>query len=136
MLKYEKSFLAMGVVMLITERYKDRIAGVISCYDRIIIQGTVPQWCYDQAMTSFLYAQKIRIFDYPEFAKTLRDQICANAERLAQQQGITIEFIRKIKAFRKEDRIQAILKQRGTHPGLVHIFFSHGILYQLQAMAR
>ena len=35
---------------------------------------------------------------------------------------MTVEFIRKIKAFRKEDRIKAILKQRGEHPGLVHIF--------------
>ncbi len=55
--------------MLITERYKEQIAGVISCYDRIIIQGTIPEWCYDQGMTSFLFAQKIRIFDYPAFAR-------------------------------------------------------------------
>ena len=31
----------MGIELL-TERYKDQIAGVLSCYDRIIIQGTVP----------------------------------------------------------------------------------------------
>lgn len=122
MLKYEKSFLAMEVVMLITDRYKDQIAGVVSCYDRIIIQGTIPEWCYDQAMTSFLYSQKIRIFDYPAFASKLRDAITAHTQRIAQEQGVTVEFIRKIKAFRKEDRIKAILKQRGEHPGLVHIF--------------
>jgi len=33
-----------------------------------------------------------------------------------------IEFIRSARAFRKEDRIRAILDQRGDHPGLVHIF--------------
>jgi len=31
----------MGVELL-TERHKDQIAGILSCYDRIIIQGTVP----------------------------------------------------------------------------------------------
>jgi hypothetical protein len=30
--------------MLITERYKEKIYGVISCYDRIVIQGVIPGW--------------------------------------------------------------------------------------------
>ena len=34
----------------------------------------------------------------------------------------TIEFIERIKGFRKEDRISDILDSRGNHPGLVHIF--------------
>ena len=88
--------------MLITERYKERIAGIISCYDRIVIQGTFPGWCYDQGMTAFLYSQGIRIFDYPRFAQGLRDEIRRNAECIAEEQGFQIEFIRKIKAFRKE----------------------------------
>lgn len=40
--------------MLITERYKNQIAGVIACFDRVIIQGTLPGWCFDKGMTSFL----------------------------------------------------------------------------------
>jgi hypothetical protein len=35
---------------------------------------------------------------------------------------VEIEFIAKSKSFRKEDRIQEILRVRGDHPGLVHIF--------------
>ena len=27
---------------LLTERYRERLAGVLSCYDRIIITGTLP----------------------------------------------------------------------------------------------
>jgi len=33
--------------MLLTERYKEQIAGVISCYDRVVIHGTLPGWCFD-----------------------------------------------------------------------------------------
>jgi hypothetical protein len=40
---------------------------------------------------------------------------------LAKDNGLTIEFIRT-KTFRKEERIKKILKERGSHPGLVHIF--------------
>ena len=41
----------MGVELL-TERYQRQIAGVLSCYDRII-QGTVPKWCYASGMTEY-----------------------------------------------------------------------------------
>jgi hypothetical protein len=37
---------ALAAVELLMERHKDQIAGVLSCYDRIIIQGTIPGWCY------------------------------------------------------------------------------------------
>lgn len=46
----------------------------------------------------------------------------ANAARLAAAQGLTSEFVRAAGAFRKEDRVQAVLAERGTAPGLVHIF--------------
>jgi len=71
-------------------------------------------------MTSYLNVHKIRIFDYARFAEPLRDEIRSNAEKLAQESGIEIEFVRKA-TFRKEARIKEILAQRGTHPGLVHI---------------
>ena len=108
--------------MLLTERYQERIAGVLSCDDRIIIQGTIPGWCFDKGMTSFLSAQNIRVFDYPTFADGLREEVRENAGRIAREHGLEIEFIRKIKAFRKEERVKEILKERGNHTGLVHIF--------------
>jgi hypothetical protein len=50
----------------------------------------------------------------------LREEIRVNAEKLAGENGLEIEFIRK-KNFRKEDKVNSIIKQRGTHTGLVHI---------------
>lgn len=108
---------------LITERYASEILGVLNCYDRIVISGNLQPLCYAKGMTSHLYAQKIRIFDYLKvFAEPLRDAIRENAEAVAKAAGIDIEYIRKSGDFRKEERIQEILKERGNHPGLVHIF--------------
>ena len=45
------------------DRYDDRIAGVLSCYDRVVITGTLPTVCYAAGMTRFLYAKQMRIFD-------------------------------------------------------------------------
>ena len=106
----------------LTERYADRIAGVIECPDRVVIMGTLPTACYADGMTRFLTARKVHIFDYFEFTKPLKDDIHENAKRIATQAGLEIEFIRKLKSFRKEQRIQEILAERGNHPGLVHVF--------------
>jgi len=84
--------------------------------------GTLwPKLCYAKGMTHYLYAHDIRIFDYARFAEPRMDEIRAKAQAVAAGQGLEIEYIRK-KDFRKEDRIQAILAQRGSQPGLVHIF--------------
>src|SRR6202049_1636489 len=110
----------MGLVLL-TERHKDQIAGVLSCYERILVFGTLPTLCFAEGMTSYLYAHKIRIFDYPRFAEPYRNELRENAERLAAENGITIEHLRK-KNVRKEELVQAVLAKRGHHLGLVAIF--------------
>jgi len=106
---------------LLSEKYRERLDGVLHCYDRVIIIGSLHPFCYAHGMTKYLYAHQIRIFDYARFAEPLGDTIRTNAEALAKENNLTIEFIRK-RTFRKEKRIQAILNKRGTHPGLVHIF--------------
>ena len=90
---------------LLTERYRDKIEGVLSCYDRIVITGTLPQLCYAQGMTGYMYENRIRIFDYPCFAEPSREQIRGNAERLAREKDLKIEHVRK-KKIKKEEVIQ------------------------------
>ena len=104
----------------LTERYDERIAGVLSCYDRVVVTGTLPGVCYAEGMTRFLYANKIRIFDYPQFAATLRDAVRTRAAAVAMQAGIAIEHIAK-SYIRKEEVVAKVLARRGEHPGLVHI---------------
>jgi hypothetical protein len=110
----------MGLTLL-TERHANQIAGVLACYDRILVFGTLPNICFAEGMTSYLYAHKVRIFDYPRFAQPFREQLRENAERLAAENGMEIQHIRK-KNIRKEELVQAALAKRGSHPGLVVIF--------------
>ena len=104
----------------LTDRYSDRLAGTLSCYDRIVITGTLPGACYADGMTSYLNAHHIRIFDYPRFAEPLRDRIRETAQALAAGHGVKIEHIAKAH-IRKEEVVAAVIKERGDHPGLVHI---------------
>lgn len=107
---------------LLPEKYETDLYGVLNCFDRVIISGNLQPLCYAKGMTGFLYQHGIRIFDYKELAQPLRDIIRTNAETIARENNLEIEFIRKSKSFRKEDRIHQILEARGNHPGLVHIF--------------
>ena len=107
---------------MLTELHAKDIRGVLSCFDRMLIMGTLPDIAHAKAFTRELNRRGVRIFDFPRFAQELRDRIRDHAERLATEHGLPIEFIKKIKAFRKEERVQEILAARGTHPGLVHIF--------------
>ena len=104
----------------LTERYRDRLLGVLSCYDRIVITGTLPGVCYAGGMTSFLYAHGIRIFDYAQFAQPLRERVRAAAQAACTEAGIEIEHISKAH-IRKEDVVAKVLARRGEHPGLVHV---------------
>ena len=108
-------------IELLTERHKDQIAGVLSCYDRIIIQGTVPGWCYASGITDYFYKHQLRIFDYPKWAEPLRDALRENMQRIAAENALEIEFVRSRKSFRKEDRVKQILNKRGEQAGVVCI---------------
>ncbi|WPL15229.1 IS1 transposase [Thiorhodovibrio winogradskyi] len=118
------------------EQHRDEIGCVLSYFDRVVITGTFPDICHPNAMAGYLGARNIRLFDDTQWAEPLREEIRVNAERLADEAGLKIEFIRKLKAFRKEARVQAILAERGDHPGLVHIFSAHGNLFLLSPLAR
>lgn len=102
------------------ERYADRIAGTLSCYDRVVIQGTVHPLCFAGGMGSFLYHRGIRLFDYPRFAQPLTEKLRANTERISREQGVPIQFVAR-RSTRKEELVRKVLEERGDHPGLVAI---------------
>jgi hypothetical protein len=105
---------------LLTTTHSKNISGILNCFDRIILTGTLPQVCHSKGMTSYLYSKGVLIFDYPKFAEPFRDELRANAEQLAKDNGIEIEFVAKTH-IRKEDLVKKVLDKRGAHTGLVHI---------------
>jgi hypothetical protein len=105
---------------LLMTAHSKNISGVLNCFDRMIITGTLPTICYSQGMTSYLYSKGIRIFDYTKFAEPFKDTLRSNAEQIAKDNGIEIEFVAK-SHIRKEDLVKKVLDKRGAHLGLVHI---------------
>lgn len=46
------------------ERYRDRIERVLSRFDRVLIQGTLPGVCYAKPMSITLDSRGVKLFDY------------------------------------------------------------------------
>jgi hypothetical protein len=112
---------------MITEfhkKYADKIEGTISCFDRILITGSLTRWGYAEAMRSYLLINNIRIFDYPLFAKQYNEQIRQQIESISKEHKIEIEYIRSPHKFDKQANIQKILEKRGNEPGIVKIYSS------------
>jgi len=103
------------------ERYSDKVVGVLGCYDRIVLSGTLTAIAHPDAMAAELRREGIRCFDLANYVEPLREQIRANAERIASEHGLTIQYLPSAKT-RKEEMIADILAKRGREPGLVHIF--------------
>ena len=76
---------------ILTSAHKKNILGVLSCLDRVILTGTLPQICHSSGMTGYLYSQGVRIFDYAKFAEPFKESIRQNAEKLAKDNDIEIE---------------------------------------------
>ena len=64
---------------LLEERYRDKIIGKLSCFDRVILSGNVFPWCFAEGMTGYLKSKGIRIFDYPKFAEGLSAEVRQHA---------------------------------------------------------
>ena len=108
--------------MLLTKTHQEEINGIYFCYDRVLINATATTFGFPDGMAMFFNKRGYRIFDFANVFKPVTEKIRENAEKLAEANGLEIEYIRNTKAFRKEDRIADIVSERGEDEGLVHIF--------------
>jgi hypothetical protein len=81
---------------LITETHAEHIRGTLSCYDRVIIQGTLPPFCYASGMTSFLYEKNIRVFDKQSYLQGMYDTIVRTAIHTVKPENIATFLGKKL----------------------------------------
>jgi len=98
------------------ERYAVNLHGVLSCFDRILITGTLPGACYALGLTGFLNAHGVRIFDYARFAEPLRERIRERAQEVCAAAGIGIEHNSRL----CRDKVSKARKFRDDKESLCH----------------
>ncbi len=102
-------------------RYASQLVGSLRCFDRVIMHGTLIDVAHPGALLVSMQAAGFKPRDLARYAQPITQQVREHIIGLARQHGLEIEMVTR-KNFRQEDRVAAILKTRGTHPGLVHVF--------------
>jgi len=105
----------------LTSRYAEGLLGNLRCFDRVIMHGTLIDVAHPGALLVSMQAAGFKPRDLARFGQPITTAVRDHIIGLARHHGIEIEVVRR-KNFRQEDRVAAILKTRGTHAGLVHIF--------------
>ena len=52
-----------------TERHRNKITDVYSCFDRVVITGTLPDIGHADALTRFLGFPGVKLFDFPQLGR-------------------------------------------------------------------
>lgn len=102
-------------------RYQSEMVANLRCFDRVIIHGTLVDVSHPGALLTHMQAAGFKPRDLARFAAPITVQVREDAIALARQHGVEVEQV-TTKNFRQEDRVAALLKKRGYHPGLVHVF--------------
>ena len=65
------------MVSAFVERHHEMIQGEISCFDRVVITGSLPDIGHGQAMEAYLRYHKVLLKDCPRWAEPMLDEIRA-----------------------------------------------------------
>src|SRR6266436_3683245 len=102
-------------------RYAGQLLGSLRCFDRMIMHGTLVDVAYPGALLVSMHAAGFKPRDLARFGQPITTKVRDHIIGLARQHYVEIQVVSR-KNFRQEDRVAEILKTRGRHPGLVHIF--------------
>ena len=95
---------------LLTECYTNQIAGVLSCYDRIIVTGTLPGICYAEGMASYPGFNLFSTADLDVFLALTRGEW--------QISGFRNAALRRVLPDRSAPHVSRLLKRLHVH-GLI-----------------
>ena len=101
-------------------KYKDDILGINSTFDRVIVTGSITPISYEKGLSQFLYINRILLKEFQSYASELARVLKEYAKGLSDIANVPYIYLNNSKT-RKEQVVKKIIKERGSHPGLVAI---------------
>jgi hypothetical protein len=102
-------------------RHQDRIAGILTGFDRMRFRGTLRSISNVKGLQIWLNQRHVLLKDFSQDAQQLSAQVTAHAHALAAELGRPFEYLSSW-TIRKEDRARAIWQRDGRRDGLIAIF--------------
>jgi hypothetical protein len=99
--------------------HRERIVGVLSCFDRVIFKGHLPI-SHPAGLENFFSWIGVRLKEFKEIALDLADRLKDHAQAVAQRTGRPYEYLNRPR--RKEDLAREIAARDGVERGVVCVF--------------
>jgi hypothetical protein len=101
-------------------RYEDRIAGILTGFDRMLFRGTLRSISHPKGAEIWLSSRHVLLKDFSTFAQGLTERVKAHATEVAAAAQRPIEYLQSSR-MSKEDRARAIQQRDGITEGLICI---------------
>src|SRR5947207_12174765 len=101
------------------EKYKDRIHGVLSCFDRMLFRGYLPIMSGWQ-MAQFFNSSGIRFRELKTFLLQNAERVKRYAVAIAEQEGRPFQYLQE--KIKKEDLAKQIAERDHIEEGLICVF--------------
>jgi hypothetical protein len=100
------------------ERYKNRIVGSISGFDRILFRGQIRSVCHVGGLQRFLSSQRILNKDFRRFAEKFTEWIKRHAEQIATESGRPYYYLAS-PSMSKDEYVRKVLADNPVKEGLI-----------------
>jgi len=97
-------------------KHPEQIAGVLSCFDRVILRGYLPL-SYAKGLEGFLYQQKVLLKDFKDYAPQVAERVKEHVKRLVEQAGAPYRHLPTKEPMEEQARQRA--KDQGIREGIV-----------------
>jgi hypothetical protein len=97
-------------------KHRDKISGVLSCFDRLIVIGHLPL-SYALGLEGFLYQQKVLLKDFKSYAPQVAERVKEHIKGLVEAAGAPYRYLPKKIEMEKEAR--RLAQAKGIREGIV-----------------
>jgi hypothetical protein len=97
-------------------KHQEQIAGVLSCFDRVIFRGHLPL-SYPQGLAGFLYQQQVLLKDFKGYAPQVADRIKDHVKGIVQQAGAPYRHLPRKEPM--EAQARQLAQAQGIRAGIV-----------------
>ena len=99
-----------------TAKYADRLAGVLSGFDRLVFRGTLRRLSYVEGLRGYLWDRKVLLKDFGAHAQAITERVKQACEAAAQQAGVPIRYLPSADTS-KEEVARKLAQERGVSQG-------------------
>src|SRR4051812_39898162 len=101
-----------------TTKYADRLAGVLSGFDRLVFRGTLRRLSYVAGLKDYLWDRKVRLKDFGAHAQAVTERVKEACEAAARAAKMPLQYLASADTS-KEEVARKLAQERGVRQGPV-----------------